>query len=79
MTRRTYVERASSPAVYRGLFEESFGPLIALRGALSDRPDGSAALDRDFAAFTEQANVSAPGGPAEYVYDYLLVLARARC
>jgi len=78
MTRRTYVERASSPGAYRALFEHTFGPLIALRGALADSPDRAAALDQDFAAFTEAANAGAPGGPAEYVYEYLLVVARAR-
>ena len=77
-TRRTYVERARSPAAYRELFEQTFGPLIALRGALADRPERAAALDQDFAAFTEEANVGAPGGPAEYVYEYLLVVARTR-
>jgi ubiquinone/menaquinone biosynthesis C-methylase UbiE len=73
--RRTYVERAASPAAYRELFEETFGPLIALRSALAERPERAAALDRDFAEFTERENRGAPGGPAAYEYEYLLVVA----
>jgi ubiquinone/menaquinone biosynthesis C-methylase UbiE len=75
LARRTYVERAATTTAYRQLFEETFGPLIALRAALADDPDRAAALDRDFAEFTERANEGTSGGPAEYVYEYLLVVA----
>ena len=77
MERRTYVERAPSPAAYRRLFEETFGPLIALRAALAGDPDRAPALDRDFTEFAERENVG-EDGRAEYVYDYLLVVARTR-
>ena len=78
MTRSTYRERATSPAAYRRLFEETFGPLIALRTALAEHPDRAAALDRDFAEFTERADEGTAGDTSEYVYEYLLVVARAR-
>ena len=78
LTRRTYTERAASPAAYRALFEETFGPLIALRSTLAPDPDRAAALDRDFADFTERANEGGADGPAEYVYEYLLVVARTQ-
>ena len=78
LTRNTYTERAASPAAYRALFEETFGPLIALRSALAPDPDRAAALDRDFADFTERANEGAADGSAEYVYEYLLVVARTQ-
>ena len=76
--RRTYTERAASPADYRRLFEETFGPLIALRATLATDLDRAAALDRDFADFTERANEGRADGPAEYVYEYLLAVARTR-
>jgi hypothetical protein len=73
-TRASYVEHASSPDAYRELFGETFGPLVALRAALADRPERRAALDRDFRAFTESANV-ATDGSAAFEYEYLLVVA----
>ena len=78
LARSSYVERAASPAAYRRLFEETFGPLMALRSALAADPGRAAALDRDFADFTERANEGAADGRAEYVYEYLLVVARTR-
>jgi ubiquinone/menaquinone biosynthesis C-methylase UbiE len=75
LTRRTYVERASSPHAYCELFRSTFGPVIALREALSAR---AAAFDRDFLAFAERANRGAAGGAAAYPYEYLLVVARTR-
>jgi SAM-dependent methyltransferase len=72
--RRTYVERAASPAAYRRLFEETFGPVIALRSALSADPERLMAFDRDFTEFAERENRAAAG--AEYVYEYLLVVMR---
>jgi len=74
-TRRTYVERAESPAAYRRLFEETFGPVIALRSALAESPERLSAFDRDFAEFSERENRGAAGA-AEYVYEYLLVVGR---
>ncbi len=76
LERRTYTERAASPADYRRLFEETFGPLVALRAALATDSDRAVALDRDFADFTERANEGPAAGPAEYVYEYLLAVAR---
>lgn len=78
LERRTYVERSASPESYRRLLEETFGPVIALRTAHASDPERSAALDADLAAFTAAATRLPPGGPAEYVYEYLLVLARKR-
>lgn len=78
LERRTYVERSVSAESYRGLFEQTFGPVIALRTAHAPDPERAAALDADLAAFASTANRGAPGGPAEYVYEYLLVIARKR-
>jgi ubiquinone/menaquinone biosynthesis C-methylase UbiE len=78
MTRDEYVERAASPRDYGELFTQTFGPLIALRAFLSGTPERAAALDRDFLDFVTSANRGAPAGPAEYPYEYLLVVARKR-
>src|SRR5918995_2536826 len=76
MTRKEYVERAASPRGYRELFKETFGPLVAVYAGLADQRDRAAALDRDFLEFATRANDGPPEGPAEYNYEYLLVIAR---
>jgi ubiquinone/menaquinone biosynthesis C-methylase UbiE len=76
LTRREYVETASSPLAYLEFFNETFGPIIALRAFLANQPDRVAALDREFLEFATRANRGAPEGRAEYHYEYLLVVAR---
>ncbi len=78
LTRREYVERAASPREYVELFDETFGPVIAMRAFLAGQPERAAALDRESLEFAERMNRGAPGGPAEYPYEYLLVVARKR-
>jgi ubiquinone/menaquinone biosynthesis C-methylase UbiE len=76
MSRDDYVERADSPRDYRELFKSTFGPVVGLYAALADDPERAAALDRAFLEFATRANDGSPGGPAEYRYEYLLVVAR---
>ena len=76
LMRRSYRERAASPRDYVRLFEDTFGPVIAIRAGLAEQPERAAAFDRDLRAFATHENLGAPGGPAEYAYDYLLVVAR---
>ena len=76
LRRETYVERAADPHAYRELYKATFGPVIAAYAALDGEPERHAALDRDFLEFATSANRGAPGGPAEYPYEYLRVLAR---
>jgi ubiquinone/menaquinone biosynthesis C-methylase UbiE len=78
LTRSSYVERAASPRAYVDLFNETFGPVIAIRAALTDRSQRLEAFDRDFLDFATRANGGEPDGAAEYRYDYLLVVARRR-
>jgi ubiquinone/menaquinone biosynthesis C-methylase UbiE len=75
-TRGDYVERAASPRDYRELFKQAFGPVVAAYASLADDPETAAALDRDFLAFAERSNSGPPDGPAEYRFEYLLVVAR---
>ena len=78
MTRSEYIERAASPRDYVQLFKRTFGPAVALNAFLADQPDRSAALDRDFLEFATRSNQGSREGPAEYHYEYLLVIARRR-
>jgi hypothetical protein len=78
LTRWAYVERSESPAAYRDFFKETFGPVVAIYAGLADEPDRAAALDREFLDFATRSNRGAPGGPAEYHYEYLLVVALTR-
>jgi SAM-dependent methyltransferase len=78
LTRAVYVERAESPRDYCELFKRTFGPVAAIYAGLVDQPGRAAALDRDFLELATHANRGAPGGDAEYRYDYLLVVARKR-
>jgi ubiquinone/menaquinone biosynthesis C-methylase UbiE len=78
MTRRHYVERADSPRDYRELFKQTFGPVVGIYASLAEEPERAAALDRDFLEFATRANSGPPEGPAEYRYEYLLVVARRR-
>lgn len=73
--RRQYAERATSPADYCAFFRTCFGPMIALRASLADRVGD---FDAEFLAFAMRTNRGAPEGPAEYPYEYLLVVARTR-
>jgi len=77
LTRTSYVERSPGDTDdYVVFFQETFGPLVALRGLLGAESDRLAALDEDFRAFAERANSGLPDGPAEYEYEYLLAVAR---
>jgi ubiquinone/menaquinone biosynthesis C-methylase UbiE len=78
LSRSQYVERADSPAAYCDLFTETFGPAIAIRASMEADPERAAALDREFLEFATRANQGPAGGPAEYAYEYLLVVGRRR-
>jgi ubiquinone/menaquinone biosynthesis C-methylase UbiE len=76
LTRAHYVERADTPRDYRELFKQSFGPVVGLYESLAADPQRTSALDEAFLAFATRANSGPPDGPAEYRYEYLLVVAR---
>ncbi|HUG01064.1 MAG TPA: methyltransferase domain-containing protein [Longimicrobiales bacterium] len=79
MSRGEYTESAAGPEEYRDLFHETFGPIVGIRAmlAVSD-PPRLREFDRDFLDYATRNNRAAPGGPAEYPYRYLLVVARKR-
>ncbi len=77
LTRSHYVESsAGGPGDYVALYKRTFGPVVAIYETLADQPKRAGALDRAFLAFAERENRGQPGGPAEYPYEYLLVVAR---
>jgi ubiquinone/menaquinone biosynthesis C-methylase UbiE len=75
LTRKEYVEGAASPREYVDLFTRTFGPTIAVRAALADEPERVATFDRDLLEFATRSSSGPEGGPAEYRYEYLLVVA----
>jgi ubiquinone/menaquinone biosynthesis C-methylase UbiE len=78
LRRGEYVERAASPRAYLELFDEAFGPTVAVRASMRDDPARLAEFDRDLRSFATRSNRGEAGGPAEYPYEYLLVVARRR-
>lgn len=79
LTRDHYIERSpGGPDAYADLFRETFGPIVGLRGLLAGEPERLAAYDDDFRAFARRSNVATSDRPAEYRYEYLLVVARTR-
>jgi ubiquinone/menaquinone biosynthesis C-methylase UbiE len=78
LKRASYAERAATPRDYVALFNETFGPVVAIRAGLAEQPERLEAFDRELLGFATRANSGEPGGAAEYRYDYLLVLARKR-
>jgi ubiquinone/menaquinone biosynthesis C-methylase UbiE len=76
LTRKEYVERAATPRDYFEFCKETFGPLVGVYESLADQPERAAALDREFLELATRANRGQPEGPAEYHYEYLLVVAR---
>jgi ubiquinone/menaquinone biosynthesis C-methylase UbiE len=78
MTRGEYIERAENPRDYLELFKQTFGPVVAIYASLTDQPDRLAALDSDLLEFATRSNLGEADGPAEYHYEYLLVVARKR-
>lgn len=73
-TRGSYVERARSPRAYVEFCKRTFGPVVAIYQSLADKPHLVAELDQAFSRFAETNNRGARGGPAEYRYEYLLVV-----
>ena len=77
LTRRQYVEPSpGGPDAYCDFFKETFGPIVALYASLAEQPARAAALDHEFLELAARSNHGPPGAPAEYHYEYLLVVGR---
>src|ERR671919_1187479 len=78
-SKRELVETITgTPAEYRDLYKQNFGPVVAAYASVEDDPERSANLDREFLEFATNANAGPPAGPTELRFEYLLVLARKR-
>jgi 2-polyprenyl-6-hydroxyphenyl methylase/3-demethylubiquinone-9 3-methyltransferase len=79
MTRKHASERmAGAPEDYVDFYKATFGPVVALYASLAGQPDRVEELDRAFLDFAVRANRGARGGPVEYAYEILVVVARKR-
>ena len=80
LTRRTYVERAASPrCLLRALQSDLRTRHRNLRTFLADQPDRRSRARPGSPGVRRRARTAArPDGPAEYPYEYLLVVARKR-
>jgi ubiquinone/menaquinone biosynthesis C-methylase UbiE len=65
-----------TPAEYRDLYKQTFGPVVAAYASVEDDRERSAALDRDFLDYVNRANQGSPDGPTELRYEYLQVVAQ---
>jgi hypothetical protein len=59
-------------------FKETFGPAIAIYASLALNRIGRRRSIGTFASSLTRSNQGPRGGPARYVYEYLLVVARKR-
>jgi hypothetical protein len=59
-------------------FNEAFGPVVAIRASLAEQPERLAAFERDFLDYATRSRRGTTEGPAEYPYEYLLVIAGRR-
>ncbi len=77
LTRRQNVETSpGDPDAYCEFFKETFGPVVALYASLAEQPARAAALDHEFLELATRSNHRPPDAPAEYHYEYLLVVGR---
>ena len=76
LTRKDYAEHAASPESYWAFYRDTFGPVVAVLAGLADEPAKAAAFERDFLEFATRSNSGDPDGPAEYRFEYLLVVGR---
>jgi hypothetical protein len=58
------------------LFNETFGPIVAIRAGLDGTPHRRTQLDRSFAEAITRWNVVRAAGRIQIAYEYLLVVAR---
>jgi ubiquinone/menaquinone biosynthesis C-methylase UbiE len=76
MTRREYVESASSAEAYCALFRESFGPIVAIHQSAG--ADQRATVDRALRDFAARASLPSADGSVRIPFEYLLFVARKR-
>jgi len=77
LTPHELVERhPGAPADYWAFYQQTFGPVVALRRRLESDPARLAAFDRDCLEFVTRANSGSATGPSEYRYGCVVMVAR---
>ncbi|WP_228816625.1 class I SAM-dependent methyltransferase [Nocardia transvalensis] len=66
---------APTPGQFIEFFETAFGPILGAFAALLDRPQRAAALHLDLLDLADRLNLGTPGGPAEYLFEYVVLTA----
>jgi ubiquinone/menaquinone biosynthesis C-methylase UbiE len=70
------IDRFAEPADLVSYYRENFGPTIVAYANTADDPERRAALDEAFLDYATRTSLAAPGEPARYDFEYLLVVAR---
>jgi SAM-dependent methyltransferase len=71
-----HIDRFAEPADLVSYYRENFGPTIVAYANTAHDPERRAALDAAFLDYATRTNLAAPGEPATYDFEYLLVVAR---
>jgi ubiquinone/menaquinone biosynthesis C-methylase UbiE len=70
------VDHFATPAALIDYYKENFGPTIVAYKSMADDPERTAALDTALLDFATRTNLAAPGEPARYEFNYVVVVAR---
>jgi SAM-dependent methyltransferase len=70
------VALADSPAGYRDYFKQRYGPTIVAYRNVAGEPGRTDELDAGLEALFERTDLAAPGEPARYAFEYLVLAGR---
>jgi SAM-dependent methyltransferase len=70
------VTQFAEPQALVTYYRDNFGPVIAAYANVGDDDARRAELDTALLDFAERSNLAAPGDPARWDFEYLLVVAR---
>jgi|SRR5215218_4380219 len=70
------VDHFATPAALIGYYKENFGPTIMAYKSLAGDRERTAELDEALLDFATRMNLAAPGEPALFEFEYVVVVAR---
>jgi ubiquinone/menaquinone biosynthesis C-methylase UbiE len=70
------VDHFATPAALIAYYQENFGPTIMAYKSMADDPERTSALDTALLDFAVRTNLAAPGEPARYEFNYVVIVAR---
>jgi ubiquinone/menaquinone biosynthesis C-methylase UbiE len=65
----------ATPADAVAYYRDNFGPMVMAYASVADDPERRAALDAAFLDYATRTNTGAPGAPARYEMEYVVVVA----